>query len=111
MAVSTAPRPANTSVISWEKAQQQLKATHKKNNPLLIIAIAAIALFALASFWRFLHQHPPDQYLEVMAARHDVPAGTRLGITTISFLKVPKKYASAEMIRSLNDVTGRVTKT
>lgn len=111
MAVSTATRSAGTPVISWEKAQQQLKTANKKNNPLLAVGIGVVILLAIAGLWRMTHQQAPGQWVEVMAARHDIPAGTRLGITSINFLKVPKQYFAPEMIRSLNDATGRVSRT
>ena len=110
MAANTAQRNTAAPILSWEKAQQQHKTSNKKNSPLLIVGIAAVILLALAGLWRFSHQQHSGQWLEVMAARRDIPAGARLGITTVSFLRVPKKYTTEDMIRSLNDVAGRMTK-
>lgn len=109
MAVSTATKAATSPVISWEKGQAQLKT--KKNNPLLIVAMVAIALLALAGFWRIMHRPAPVKFIQVMAARRDIPAGSRLSMSCIKFLDVPKQYAKRDMITSLNDVSGRVIRT
>jgi len=108
---TTAARSTPTSIISWEKAQQQLKTGNKKNSPLLTIAICALVLLGLAGMWRMAHQKPAMQFVEVVVAKRDIPAGVRLGFTKVSFLQVPKKYFTADMITSLNDASGRVTRT
>jgi Flp pilus assembly protein CpaB len=108
---TTAARSTPTSLISWEKAQQQLKTGNKKTNPLLTIGIGALVLLGLAGMWRMAHQKPAMKFVEVVVAKRDIPAGVRLGFTKVSFLQVPKQYITADMITSLNDVSGRITRT
>ncbi len=112
MAVSTASRPTGAPVVSWEKVQQRLRpSSSRKNNPLLIVAIIAMVLLALTGLWRATHQAASGQMVKAMAARKDIPAGARLSFAMISFLDVPKQFATSDMATSLNDVSGRIART
>jgi len=110
MVASTA-RPPVSQVISWDKAQQQLRPAAKKNNPTMLIATMAMILLAATGLWRAMHHAPARQMIQVMSAQRDIPAGTRIGITSVRFLDVPRQYTASDMITSLNDVSGRVTRT
>lgn len=46
-----------------------------------------------------------------MSAKSDIAVGSRLGISNMTFLSVPKQFASPDMLISLNDTTGRVART
>jgi Flp pilus assembly protein CpaB len=110
MAVSTAPTVAPA--IPWEKSQPQSKSSPtRKVNPLQVIAVAAIVLLALAGIWRATHQSATGQFVKVVTARQDIPAGARLGFMTVSYLDVPKAFATGDMIIELNDVNNRVART
>ena len=104
-------RATMTPLVSWDKAQQQLKPVPKKNNSLLTVAVVAIVLLAVTGLWRTMNRPSPRQFIQVMAAQRDITAGSRLGITNIRFLDVPKQFASQDMIYSLNDATGHVART
>ncbi len=108
MAAPTAPNLA--AVTSWDKSVSQLKPARKKNNSLTLIAVVAIVLLAVSGVWRATHQAAPGQFVQVVAPRRDLPPGTRLGFMSVSFLAVPKCFATKDMITSLNDIDGRVTR-
>jgi Flp pilus assembly protein CpaB len=110
MAVSTA-RPSVTPLVSWDKAQQQTKPAPKKSSPMLTAVVVAIIVLAIVGLWRAFNKPAAGQSVQVMSARNDIPVGSRLGITNITFLDVPKQYLSSDMIVSLNDATGRVART
>ncbi len=109
MVASTA-RPPVSPVISWDKAQQQLRPV-KKSNPLAVIAAVAMVLLVVTGIWRAVSKPAPGKFIQVMAAKSDIPAGTRLGIMSVRFFDVPKQYATPDMVTSLNDATGRIART
>ncbi len=98
-------------VLAWDKAQAQVIAPKKSGNQLTIVAVIVILLLALSGIWRFTHQSKPQQFVQVVSAGRDIPAGTRLGFMAVRYLEVPKAFATQTMVRSLNDVNDRVTRT
>lgn len=109
MAASTV-RPSVTPLVSWDKTQQQAKPAAKKSNPLLMVIAIAVVLLLASGLFRMLHKPNKGQWVEVVAARGDIPAGCTLGITNVTFTSVPKQFCSSDMIVSLNNATGRVTR-
>lgn len=110
MAVASASKTA--SVLAWDKAQANIKPSRPRNQQALSgIAIIVILLLSAAGLWRAYHSPKPGQWVQVIAAGRDIPAGVRLGFTTVRFLDVPKPFVTTSMVTSLNDITNRVTKT
>jgi Flp pilus assembly protein CpaB len=109
MAASTASTVAP--VLAWDKNQSQTKAQRKKSNPLLFVAMAAIALLAFSGVWRAMHMAPPGKFIKVVTAVRDLPAGSRLGFFQLRFLDVPKELTTKDMVVSLADVNDRVIRT
>jgi len=109
MAASTAS--SVTPVLAWDKSQVQVKTQRKKSNPLVVVAVAAIALLALSGVWRATHQAPPGQFIKVVTAGQDLPAGARLGFMKVKFLDVPKSLVTRDMVLKLDDVNDRVIRT
>jgi Flp pilus assembly protein CpaB len=109
MAASTATNVAP--VLAWDKNQSTLKPPRKKTNPLMAISVVAIVLLAMSGIWRAIHQAPAGKFIKVVAAVHDIPAGTRLGFLSVKYLDVPKEFATHAMVLSLNDINERVTRT
>jgi Flp pilus assembly protein CpaB len=109
--MTSATAPNSAPVLVWDKTNPQLKPTSKKSSPLLLIAIVGIAILVSSGLWRTFHTPAPVKYVQVMAAAKDIPAGVRVGFNMVHFFDVPKRYATKDMIFSLNDVSDRVSKT
>jgi Flp pilus assembly protein CpaB len=109
MAASTAPS-ATPTMSSWDKVPT-LKPSRKKSNPLFVIALVAVVVLGASGFWRATHTAPAMPMVKVVSAIKDIPAGTRLGFLAVRYLDVPKKFATTDMITSLNDINGHVTRT
>jgi pilus assembly protein CpaB len=106
-----APQAPNAApVFNWEKANSQLKSPRKKGNPLIVFAVVAMVVLAASGVWRAMHAPAPGQWVQVVAAARDLPAGSRLGFTQVKYMQVPKKFFAKDMVVSLNDVTGRTTR-
>jgi Flp pilus assembly protein CpaB len=105
------PLPNVAPVLAWDKNQSQLKSKRKKANPSMVVAAIAIGVLGLSGIWRASHQSASSEFVKVVAARGDISAGTRLGFMSVSYLDVPKAYATRDMLVSLNSINDRVTRT
>ncbi len=105
----TAPSVTSTA-SSWDKLPS-LKPVRKKGNPLIVVALLAVVILSASGIWRATHTAPPMPMVKVVAAARDLPAGSRIGFMSVRYLDVPRKFATADMIVSLNDVSGRVART
>jgi Flp pilus assembly protein CpaB len=109
MSTSTAPNAAP--ILSWEKADKQLKSVRKKQNPLMVVAVLAIVVLGVSGIWRATHQAAPSEWVKVVAVSKDTPPGTRLSFTSLRYIEFPKKFVQRDMATSLSDVAGNVTRT
>jgi pilus assembly protein CpaB len=109
MAATSAPN-TTAALSSWDRLPS-LKAPRKKGNPLIVIALVGVVLLGASGFWRATHTAPAMPMVQVVAAARDIPAGSRLGFMAVKYLEVPRKFATADMITSLNDINGRVART
>src|SRR5271170_4800062 len=100
MVASTLPNV--TPVLAWDKSQSQLKSKKKKASPIMVVAAVAVGVLGLSGVWRASHQSHSSEFVKVVAARKDIPAGTRLGFMSVSYLDVPKPFATRNMVVSLN---------
>lgn len=108
MAATLAPHAAPP--LSWDKAPTALKSKRKKSNPLLPIAVAAIVALGGSGIWRATHSAPRSATVMVLTAKRDLPAGAKLGFTTVQYLSVPKQFATPDMVTSLSAAADRITK-
>ena len=108
MVASTAPHPAPPS--AWDKPPAAFRTLKKKSNPLMPLAVAAMVALVGSGVWRVTHSAPTSHAIMILTAKRDLPAGARLGFTTVQYLSVPKQFATPDMITSLNDASDRITR-
>jgi len=104
--------PASTAspvspVLAWDKNPVQTKTPKKKSNPLIVVAVLAIVLLGASGVWRATHQKPTGQFIKVVTALRDMPAGTRIGFMKVKFLDVPKALVTKNMVLALDDIDNR----
>ena len=105
--------PSVAPVINWDKnmpAAKPARAPQKKNNPLMISAVVAMVILSASGVWRSTHQKQVVKTVKVVTVKADTPAGVRLGFMQLSYLDVPKEFASPDMLTSLTDADNHVTK-
>jgi len=108
------PAPVMTSIptsLNWDKQPAPLKQLGKKSNPLIFIAGAATVVLCISGTWRAMHQTAPQEWIKVVGAADDVPAGTKLAFVSLRYVSVPKRFAGKDMSTSLSDVAGHMAKT
>jgi Flp pilus assembly protein CpaB len=98
------------SILAWDKTQAPTKVAPQKRNPLLPVAAVAIVLLAASGMWRIFHHPANTETVKVIVAGKDLPAGLRLGFTNLRFLDVPRQFVTSDMVTSLNDLSGRLTR-
>jgi len=108
MSAPTAPNAAQT--LSWDKAEKPFKSVRKKQNPLTVVAVVAIVILGFSGMWRATHQEAPSEWVKVVAASTDIPAGTRLSFTSLRYVQFPKQFLPRDMATSLTTVEGNVTR-
>ncbi|HEY9773649.1 MAG TPA: Flp pilus assembly protein CpaB [Planktothrix sp.] len=97
--------------FNWEKANASFKQPARKRNPFLLIAVVATIVLAVSGVWRAMHTTKPMAVVKVLSAAHDLPAGAKIGFTSVKFNDVPKIYVTPDMVTSLSWASGRTTRT
>jgi Flp pilus assembly protein CpaB len=79
---------------------------------MLVILLAAIVLFVAIGTIRLINKPAAaGEKVQVVAAGMDIPAGCRLGYTSLHYVQIPRQYVTSDMCPSYKEAVGRVTKT
>jgi len=112
--MATLTAPDVVPVLSRERGFSQAKLTRKGSspNPIVLFAIAVVVLLVVAGMWRASQNNSGvEKTITIVAAGKDLPAGTRIGFTSVHFMQIPKRYYSPSMALSPVNFIGRMTKT
>jgi len=104
--------PDVTPLLSREKPYLQSAVGRKYSNPLFVLLFVSIVLLLGAGLVRtFFKPTQVKDTIKVVAAGKDVPAGCRLGFTSLHYLEIPRRYLTPDMASSFEQIAGRVTRT
>ncbi|HEY9868403.1 MAG TPA: Flp pilus assembly protein CpaB [Candidatus Obscuribacterales bacterium] len=110
MAPTVAPEAAPG--LARQKAYPPMAPPRRGSSPLLAILLVAIVLFVAIGTIRMIYKPPGDgERVQVVAAGMDIPAGCRLGYTSLHYVQIPRQYVTADMFSTYAQAVGRVTKT
>lgn len=110
MAANVAPEVAPG--LAGQRAYPPMTPPRRKSSPLLIILLLAIVLFVSIGIIRMIYKPcAAGEKVQVVAAGTDIPAGCRLGYTSLHYVQIPRQYVTADMFWNYAQAVGRVTKT
>jgi pilus assembly protein CpaB len=86
--------------------------TQRKKSPLNAVLLIVVGLLVLGGVFRMMTAPKPIvDRVKVVAAGKDLPAGIRIGFSHLHMVDMPKKYVTASMATSTNELVGRITRT